>query len=148
MHGARVLDLYAGTGALGIEALSRGAGEAVFVEPDAQALAALRANLSALDLEARGRVVPGTAKHFLESGGEGRFQVVFLDPPFALEDAAESLRRLAAAGLVVPEGFAVVEHPAGTAPDATGWDTRFQRDYGSVGICFLAPLGSHRQEAS
>ena len=148
LHGARVLDLYAGTGALGIEALSRGAAEAVFVEPDTRALEALRANLSSLGLEARGRVVPGTATRFLVSGGERPFQVAFLDPPFARVDVEECLQHLASARLVAPEGVAVVEHPARVAPAGAGWDVRFQRDYGSVGISFLAPHVSHEQEAS
>jgi len=148
LHGARVLDLFAGTGALGIEALSRGAVEAVFVEPDARALAALRANLAALGLDGRARVVPGTAQRFLESREERRYQVVFLDPPFTRVDVEACLLRLAEARLVAGGGLAVVEHPAGEAPLGSGWDATFQRDYGSVGISFLTPPWTREQEAS
>ena len=77
--GARVLDLYAGSGALGIEALSRGAGSAVFVERDRRALAALRGNLEAVGVEADVRSLD--ALRFV-ARGEGTFDLVFCDPPY------------------------------------------------------------------
>jgi 16S rRNA (guanine966-N2)-methyltransferase len=78
--GAAVLDLYAGSGALGIEALSRGAAEATFVERDARALAAVRANLGALGAVAR--VVRSDAIAFLERAEGAAYDLVFLDPPY------------------------------------------------------------------
>jgi 16S rRNA (guanine966-N2)-methyltransferase len=80
---ARVLDLFAGSGALGIEALSRGAGEAVFVDSDARAVAAIGRNLETLG--ARGRVLRRDALKWLEStaGGEEAFDLVFADPPYS-----------------------------------------------------------------
>ena len=77
--GARVLDLYAGSGALGIEALSRGAGSAVFVERDAQALAAIERNLAAVGVEAT--VVRQDVLRFL-ARADGAFDLVFCDPPY------------------------------------------------------------------
>jgi 16S rRNA (guanine966-N2)-methyltransferase len=77
--GARVLDLYAGSGALGIEALSRGAGSAVFVERDAAAVAAIERNLAPLDVEAT--VAKRDVMRFL-SRAEGAFDLVFCDPPY------------------------------------------------------------------
>ena len=77
--GARVLDLYAGSGALGIEALSRGAASAVFVERDAQAVAAIERNLEPLDVEAS--VERADAVRWL-GRAEGRFDLVFCDPPY------------------------------------------------------------------
>jgi 16S rRNA (guanine966-N2)-methyltransferase len=76
---ARVLDLYAGSGALGIEALSRGAASAVFVERDARAVAAIERNLAPLD--ARTDVVRADVARFL-AGAEGEYDLVFLDPPY------------------------------------------------------------------
>jgi 16S rRNA (guanine966-N2)-methyltransferase len=77
--GARVLDLYAGSGALGIEALSRGAASAVFVERDAQAIAAIERNLEPLDVDAS--VERADAVRWL-GRAEGRFDLVFCDPPY------------------------------------------------------------------
>jgi 16S rRNA (guanine966-N2)-methyltransferase len=83
LPGARCLDLFAGTGALGFEALSRGAAEAVFVESDARLVAALRHNAEELTAEAR--VVATTATRFLADAGLARFDLVFLDPPYSVE---------------------------------------------------------------
>ena len=146
LFGARVLDLFAGTGALGIEALSRGALSAVFVERDEAALAALRSNLATLGLADRARVVPGTAARYLEQAAGERYTVVFLDPPFQGTDADDGLVQLARKRLVGTEGLAVVEHPAGQPPSAAGWDVRFERDYGSVGLTLLAPAAETQAE--
>jgi 16S rRNA (guanine966-N2)-methyltransferase len=93
MHGARCLDLFAGTGALGLEALSRGAGEVVFVEKSAAAAKALRANVALL--EATGAdVCQADALEYLAAAGASPFDIVFLDPPFAadmLEDLCSLL---------------------------------------------------------
>jgi 16S rRNA (guanine966-N2)-methyltransferase len=96
--GARVLDLFAGSGALGLEALSRGAAEAVFVESGAPALRALRANLDALGAIGRSTVVRGDALKYLAGLGEGAFDLAFADPPYgkglaaALVSAFQDLR--------------------------------------------------------
>jgi 16S rRNA (guanine966-N2)-methyltransferase len=79
VSGARVLDLYAGSGALGIEALSRGAESAVFVERDPRAVAAIERNLASIGL--RERVVRGDALRFLATD-QGMFDLVFCDPPY------------------------------------------------------------------
>jgi 16S rRNA (guanine966-N2)-methyltransferase len=79
--GARCLDLFAGSGALGLEALSRGAREVVFVEQASTAVSNLRAQLSRLDARAPARILEADALRFLQSPGEA-FDVAFLDPPF------------------------------------------------------------------
>jgi 16S rRNA (guanine966-N2)-methyltransferase len=80
--GVRVLDLFAGSGALGLEALSRGAEHAVFVEADAQAASVIRRNVA--DLGAPGAVVRVKAERFVADGDADRFDLVFVDPPYAL----------------------------------------------------------------
>jgi 16S rRNA (guanine966-N2)-methyltransferase len=84
VEGARVLDLFAGTGALAIEALSRGAASAVLVEQSAQATAVIRANLEALDLAAVATVRRTKVEVYLRGQRDGPFDLVFLDPPYAL----------------------------------------------------------------
>lgn len=113
--GARVLDLFAGTGALGLEALSRGAREAVFVERDASLAAALRANLVRLRQEPRSRVVTGDAAQAIATL-DGAFDLVFLDPPFAAGLWAETAERLEARGVLSARALIYVEAPSGVAP--------------------------------
>lgn len=93
LAGRRCLDLFAGSGALGFEALSRGASEVVMVERSRTVAAALRE--SAARLDARGfRLVVGDALHFLATPGEARFDIVFVDPPYGSGLVAEVLPRL------------------------------------------------------
>ncbi len=82
LAGARVLDLFAGSGALGLEALSRGAAEATFVENEPRAMAALRKNVDALGAGARVTIVRADAVKFVESLEAGAFDVAFADPPY------------------------------------------------------------------
>lgn len=82
MVGARVLDLFAGSGALGLEALSRGAAVATFVEDDPKALAALRANVATLGAEDRVTIVRTDAVRFVQGLDVGAFDIAFADPPY------------------------------------------------------------------
>lgn len=95
VDGARVLDLFSGTGSLGLESLSRGAASARLVESDRGALAALRANVTALRLEGRAEVVAGDALE-RSTWGEGSFDLAFFDPPYPLLAAAHTRARLLA----------------------------------------------------
>jgi pantetheine-phosphate adenylyltransferase len=109
LSGCRVLDAFAGTGALGIEALSRGALEAVFVEQSAAVLAVLTANLGSLELSHASRVIRGDARSALRRlarSGE-RFDRIFLDPPYGSEILAEVLDQ--SAGLLAAGGLVVLE---------------------------------------
>ncbi len=105
-EGARVLDLFAGSGALGIEALSRGAASATFVERDAAAADAMRRNLEATGFAHRATVVRGDVEAFLR-GTVGAFDLVFVDPPYAetvllsLLLAGPDLRRLSTGTVLV-----------------------------------------------
>ena len=109
LNGARVLDLFAGAGTLGIEALSRGAAHATFVERGAEAIKALRRNLATTNFDARSEVVAANVIAYLDSGPRGPFDVVFCDPPFADVGIAEAtLGHDALRSAVAPGGLIVM----------------------------------------
>jgi 16S rRNA (guanine966-N2)-methyltransferase len=125
---ARVLDLYAGSGALGLEALSRGAVHADFVEVSPPSLTALKANIAALGVEARTTIHRGDALRFAERLAAGAYDVACADPPYTRDDAAQLVARFR------QEPFArilAVEHSASLVLD--GDDTR---RYGDSAITF------------
>jgi len=118
LPGARVLDLFAGAGGVGLEALSRGAAEAVFVERDTRAVAALRENITALGVGGAARVRRGDVVRELESlyrAGE-RFDVIFLDPPYDAGLVETTLETLAGGGLLLAEGWVIAQHFTKRAP--------------------------------
>ena len=133
---ATVLDAFAGTGALGLEALSRGAAEAVFIERDRDALAILRRNIEALGETARARILPGDA--IRPPRGEIACAIAFLDPPYASGLAGPALAALTAAGWLAPDGLAVIETAAREklAPPA-GFTLVDERVYGAARLVFL-----------
>ncbi len=142
--GARVLDLYAGSGALGLEALSRGAESCVFVDHSARSVAVIEGNLAAARLGG-GRVVRGDVGVFL--GRErGSYGLVFADPPYAEGGGGGELARLLGGGdlrrVVAAGGWFVAEGPAGwKAPEAAGWELRDRREYGGTVILLYAVGG-------
>ena len=117
VEGATVLDLFAGSGALGLEALSRGAARAVFVEASLRSLEALRGNISRLGVDgvrvAKGRVEDTLPR--LARDGE-TFDLVFLDPPYHKGLATETIERLDAGPLLRPGARVVAEHEVDGAP--------------------------------
>jgi 16S rRNA (guanine(966)-N(2))-methyltransferase RsmD len=117
---ARVLDLFAGAGGVGLEALSRGAAHATFVERDARAVAALRENVTALGLGELARVRRGDVLRELSAlyrAGE-RFDLVFLDPPYEAGLVETTLEALGGGGLLLAEGLVVAQHFTKRAPAA------------------------------
>ena len=127
LEGTAVLDLFAGSGAMGIEALSRGAGQAVFVERRPEALAAIRANLATLGLEARATVVRAEAVGWLvgeKGAAAGPFDVVLCDPPYDFDDWDGLLERL-------PAALAVLESSRALAPPPP-WEVVRQKRYGGT----------------
>jgi 16S rRNA (guanine966-N2)-methyltransferase len=141
---ARVLDLFAGSGSLGIEALSRGAAHARFVERSPHAFEPLRKNLEALELAARSELVRGDALA-ASSWGAGPFDVVFLDSPYPLLDEAGS--RAAVLGALhalvrehlAPEGVLVFHAPVrGVLPSEFGAELVVrERDYGTNALWYV-----------
>ena len=117
IEGARVLDAFAGTGALGLEALSRGAAAAAFLERDPAALAALRANVAACRAEARCRVLDADALRPPPGEACG---LLFLDPPYGRDLVARAVAALAGAGWVAPGALILAELGRGDAlPEVT-----------------------------
>lgn len=132
LPGARVLDLFAGSGALGLEALSRGAAAATFVERASRALRALRANLAALGAGERATVVRGDALRYIEEHGDERFAVAFADPPYASDAAALLVRSFVARPFA---DLLCVEHRRDVPlPETPGARTRH---YGDTVLTFI-----------
>jgi 16S rRNA (guanine966-N2)-methyltransferase len=145
LTGARVLDLYAGTGALGIEALSRGAREVVFIERASQSLAVLRRNIASLELGEAARVLTGDAIRGVRRLGQEaeRFDLALLDPPYAAGEAGRALEALVAARILAPGAMVVVEsgrrHPV---PSVEGLAPIDERRYGDTVITRLAAVAA------
>jgi 16S rRNA (guanine966-N2)-methyltransferase len=134
--GAAVLDAFAGTGALGLEALSRGAAEVAFIEQDREALATLRQNIAALGESDRARIVSGDAAR--PPRAPSAYALAFLDPPYRSGAAAAALTALDAAGWFTPDALVVVELAAREhlAPPA-GFNLVDERVYGTTRLLFL-----------
>lgn len=138
--GVRVLDLYAGTGALAFEALSRGAASAVLVEQGREAIAAIRDNARSLCVEARVRLVVGRVEQVLarQVRALGPFDLVFVDPPYAdVRTPAFAALLSQAADLLRPGGCLVLEHASPDAPPELA-STRMDRTrhYGDTALTF------------
>jgi len=126
---ARVLDLYAGSGALGLEALSRGAASATFVELNPPSLRALRTNIATLGVADRATVHRGDALRYVEGLAAGAFDVALADPPYARDDAA----RLVALFRSTP--FARILSVEHSAADRLDGDST--RRYGDTAVTFF-----------
>jgi 16S rRNA (guanine966-N2)-methyltransferase len=136
----RVLDLYAGTGALGIEALSRGAGWADFVEQQPRCCAAIRENLTAAGLGDRAKVHCRAAGRAV-AGLVGPYGLVFMDPPYARPPDPSLVRGLSAVGALEPDVRVVVEHARRTEvpADFGGLSLARQRRHGDTMISVFEP---------
>jgi 16S rRNA (guanine966-N2)-methyltransferase len=148
--GVRVLDLFAGTGALGIEALSRGAAQTVFVEDHPGAVKVLRRNLEELGLGDQATVWPLPVIAALKKlAGRGeRFGLAFLDPPYGGGEADAALKALASLNLCRPGARVVVEHSRRqTLPEECGPLRRLQvRRYGDTQVAFYLVEKPGQQE--
>ena len=141
LSAVRVLDLFAGTGAMGIEALSRGAGSAVFVDSRRDSLALVRKNLERLGLLERSRVIRwdiARSLHCLRGDTSG-IALVFMDPPYRQNLIAPALLHLAASSALSPGARIVIEHAASEPlpRQMTGYTLADQRKYGKTFVSFL-----------
>jgi 16S rRNA (guanine966-N2)-methyltransferase len=143
LQGAKVLDLYSGTGALAIEALSRSAAHAVLVEHDRDALATLRQNLSVTGTAKSASVVGADATVFLTGPvpGEAPFDLVFCDPPYDVEsaDLDTVIAPLGRREWTAADAIIVVERPTGAAPpQVEGLEMAWERAFGDTLVFFLS----------
>lgn len=139
-----VLDAFAGTGALGLEALSRGAAHASFIEPDRAALTALRRNIETLGEAARTRVIAGDATrpppapaHPLAPCG-----LLLLDPPYGKELVPRALAALGAAGWVAPGALVAAEVAKADPLDVPGFEILAERAHGAARLVFLKAVSA------
>ena len=139
---AAVLDLFAGSGAIGLEALSRGAASCVFVDEHRNAEAAIRENLAKARLEG-GRMVRADV-HAWVSRDNGRYDLIFADPPYAKypgdrDHLTELMAKPELLGLLADDGFLIAECSASSrSPEAPGWRLADRREYGSSAILLYA----------
>ena len=152
--GARVLDLFAGTGALGIEALSRGADSALFVDEDRQSIAAIEKNLEKTKFS--GRVRQADVFRFLKnvpSSGD-QFRLVFADPPYEKMESGERYTEKLLADEKLPSlleanGIFVLEkRPSEKIPEMKLWKLIRQKTYGATEVLFLSAIRNQKSEIS
>ena len=130
----RVADLYAGSGALGFEALSRGAAFACFVEQDPRAINAIRANIDALGANERTRIAARSAESL---PSEGPFHLIFADPPYAPGSGSEALRQILASGWAEPGAWISIETQQRDIVDPQGCTTDAEREIGRARITLV-----------
>lgn len=133
-----VLDLFAGTGGLGIEALSRGAANAVFIDASSQSVEVVKRNLASTKLADRAEVYRNDARRalkLLERAGKS-FDLIFLDPPYAVKDCDALLIDMASRGLVADGAIAVVEHHPDVAypENIEGYERTRYATYGEIAL--------------
>ncbi|MCT4786971.1 16S rRNA (guanine(966)-N(2))-methyltransferase RsmD [Exiguobacterium aestuarii] len=125
--GGKALDLYAGSGGLGIEALSRGCDEAIFVDRQPKAVQTIQENLRATHYEEKGKIYRQDAKAVLEQlkGQQEQFKLIFMDPPYHAEEHEAFLQLIDASDMLIDVGVIVCEHGSDvTLPERVG---RFER---------------------
>ena len=138
LKGARVMDLFAGTGALGFEALSRGAGFVLFVENSTQGRALIRANTDALELQGVTRLFRRDATRLGPAGKIESFDLVFADPPYGRNLGEAAAAELLEGKWLKSGGLFVLEENARSAPGTIeGFLLEDRRDYGDTAICFF-----------
>ncbi len=140
---AAFLDLYAGAGGIGIEALSRGAGRVVFVDSSRESIAAIKKNIERTGLGERAQVVPAKAEAFVR-GSKEAYDIAFLDPPYAAE-MQPLLELIAGSGIVKPDGVVIAEHfKKQPSPEHAGSLTLYREArYGDTVLAFYKNMSAH-----
>ncbi|MCB2200678.1 16S rRNA (guanine(966)-N(2))-methyltransferase RsmD [bacterium] len=140
---AKVLDLFAGTGALGVEAIARGAGHATFVEKDRRAQAAIRDNLGRCGFQDRAKVIPGDVLKLLAQPARftSPYDLIFADPPYADDVFAGVMNLLLTNGFLADGGtmmFEIGSRSKLSLPE--GWEETDRRDVGDTSLLFFEPI--------
>lgn len=138
-----VLDLFAGTGSLGLEALSRGADRAVFIDREKRCARLIKQNLASLGFHDRGRVSAASLPQAVEHLRGKRFQLVFIDPPYGRGLAVPVLETIDKVGILAGSGLVAVEHSSREElPEQVGGlSLRDRRSYGDTALSFYSPAG-------
>lgn len=123
IEGAEFLDIFAGSGAMGIEALSRGANHATFIDNSREAVKSIQTNLAQLKIEKQGKVLYGDWRKQLEKLPDGSFDIVYADAPYALKEGSSTLSEFlvewfSTHNLLKPGGFLLIEDECHKAPEA------------------------------
>lgn len=147
LEGRRVLDLFAGTGQLGIECLSRGAREAVFVDRRADAVRLIRENLKVTGLADRAKVVSGDSVAYLKALKE-QFDIILLDPPYAAGLLEGTISHITRFDILSPHGIIVAEHPVELGMPAVQPPYRLHRTYryGKIAMTVYRRSGNEENE--
>ncbi len=135
---ACVLDLFSGSGALGIEALSRGAKECTFVDKSAQSISITRKNLEATRLLDMAYVLNADSIEFIKNTDK-KFDIIFIDPPYESDLYTKSLSAIKEAGILNDDGFIVLEYDTEITPDfsISGFELIKEKKYGRVKILIM-----------
>lgn len=134
---ANVLDLYAGSGSIGIEALSRGAKKCIFVEKSRNAFQFLTANIKQLDAGTSAHTIYGDVDVFLESM-KSTYTVVFADPPYALETLKLLPNKIFETGIIADDGYLIIEHPSRFEFVLSSlWEVAVEKVYGNTSVSFF-----------
>ena len=139
MYGARVLDLFAGSGALGIESLSRGAKEVLFNDYSKDSVAIVKKNLNALKVTVNGeqaKVVQSDYLAYLQQA-QGQFDLIFIDPPYRFDYGKKALQTIAERGLLTENGIAVYERDVPFDGEIDGLEKYDERKYGKAYLTFF-----------
>lgn len=149
IEGRKVLDLFAGTGQLGIEALSRGAASCVFVDRRADTVKLVRENLKLTELSDRARVVAGDSMEYLSTQRE-KFDLIFLDPPYEAGLLESALAQIARFDILTPHGIIAAEAPSDKTLPALAAPYRSSRTYryGKIGLTIYRRAGDEENEGS
>jgi 16S rRNA (guanine966-N2)-methyltransferase len=149
--GARVLDLFAGSGALGIEALSRGAASVLFVDEDRQSIETIERNLAKTNL--KGRISHGDVFGFIRRAtGRERFQIIFADPPYKKTKSDKPYVEKLLVNEALPQlldahGLFVLEkHPSEKVPETKLWELVRQKKYGATEVLFLSAIHNRQSK--
>ena len=136
LNGAHVLDAFAGSGSLGLEAISRGASDVVFIEKDRIASKIIHSNVKLLRIEPQASIIKTTVSNWLDTSDEQSFDIIFADPPYHDTQFSTVTRLL---GLLKPDALMILSHPGkGEVPSRPGVVVVDNRSYGNLNLTYYS----------